>query len=148
MDPHAWLLFCAMASLATAANAQIYKCVDERGVTHYSDKPVSGCRGKEVDIQPSPPMSGKVQAGDQDTARANAEFNRRRIERERAELDEKAARDAQLQHCAELRTEVGRLSNGRRVVEKRGENGERVFMEDDAREKRLVELRAQLQSCQ
>jgi hypothetical protein len=141
------LLFAALLAAALPAHAQMYKCVDERGVTHYSDKPVGGCKGTEVDIRPIPPAGGKVQDGNLDPARADADFNRRRIERERVEQKEKLAREAQQQHCAQLRSEVARLSTGRRVVEKRNEKGERVFMDDDAREKRTAELNEQLRAC-
>jgi hypothetical protein len=141
------LLLAALLAAALPAQAQMYKCVDERGVTHYSDSPNAGCKGKEVDIRPIPPAGGKVQGRDLDPARADAEFNGRRIARERAELNEKAVRDAQLRHCAQLRSEVGRLSTGRRVVEKYNEKGERVFMDDEMREKRLAELNGQLGAC-
>ena len=38
------------------AYAQIYKCVDARGVTQYSDKPVPpSCKGGAVKIRATPP---------------------------------------------------------------------------------------------
>jgi hypothetical protein len=140
-------LLAVLLAAALPAQAQIYKCVDERGVTHYSDNPGSGCKGKEVDIRPIPPVSGKVQEGDRDTTRADTDFNRRRIEREHAEANEKSAREARQQNCAGLRVEVGRLSAGRRVIEKYNEKGERVFMDDETRDKRLAELNEQLRAC-
>jgi hypothetical protein len=129
------------------AQAQIYKCVDERGVTHYSDKPAPGCKGKEVDIRPIPPVGGQIREGDRDTTRADADFNRRRIERERVELKEKAAHEAQQRRCARLRNDVGRLSGARRVIEKYNEKGERIYMDDETREKRIAELNQQLRAC-
>ena len=33
-----------LVALALPAQAQLYKCVDARGKTHYSDKPIPGCR--------------------------------------------------------------------------------------------------------
>src|SRR6185503_2638718 len=77
MSSRGWVLFFALASLATAAQAQMYKCVDERGVTHYSDKPSPGCKGKEVDIQPIPPIGGQVEPRSRDAAREDADFQRR-----------------------------------------------------------------------
>jgi hypothetical protein len=125
----------------------MYKCVDERGVTHYSDNPNAGCKGKEVDIRPIPPTGGKVQERKLDPARASTEFNRRQIARERIEQNEKSAREAQERQCDRLRTELALLSAGRRVVEKRNDKGERVFMDDETREKRLAELNGQLRAC-
>ena len=141
------ILLAVLLAAVLPARAQMYKCVDERGVTHYSDKPAPGCKGKEVDIRPIPPVGGQVRELDRDTARAETEFNRRRIERERAELNEKAAREAEQRRCARLRNEVGRLSGARRVIEKYNEKGERVYMEDETREKRLAELNRQLRAC-
>jgi hypothetical protein len=141
------MLFCAMALLATAAQAQVYKCVDERGVTHYSDKPAPGCKGKEVDIRPIPPAGGQVQERDRDTAGADADFNRRRIERERVELNEKAAREAQQRRCDRLRNDAGRLRGAARVIEKYSEKGERIYMDDGTRERRIAELDQQLRAC-
>ncbi len=38
------------------AYAQMYKCVDARGVTHYSDKPLPpSCKGGAVKIRATPP---------------------------------------------------------------------------------------------
>jgi hypothetical protein len=31
--------------------AQTYKCVDQRGVTHYSDKPLANCKNEIIKIQ-------------------------------------------------------------------------------------------------
>jgi len=141
------VLFCALASLATAAQAQMYKCIDERGVTHYSDKPSPGCKGREVDIQPLPPIGGKVELRTRDPAREDADFQRRRIERERIEAKETAAREARQRRCAQLRSEIGRMRGARRVFEKYAESGERIYMDDAAREKRVAELSEQLRAC-
>jgi len=138
------VLLAVLLAAVLPAQAQMYKCVDERGVTHYSDKPGAGCKGKEIDIRPIPPVGGKVQEGGQDPARADADFNRRRIERERVELNEKAQRE---RRCARLRSDVGRLSGGGRVIAKYNEKGERVYMDDETREKRLAELSEQLRAC-
>jgi hypothetical protein len=39
------------ASLPAAA--QVYKCVDSRGKSHYSDKPVAGCKAQAINVQPN-----------------------------------------------------------------------------------------------
>ena len=43
-------VFLLLGILPLPVLAQMYKCVDERGVTSYSDKPRPGCKGGEVDI--------------------------------------------------------------------------------------------------
>lgn len=48
-------LFLALA--CSAALAQMHKCVDERGRTHYTDKPIPGCKPGVAPSQPAPPMA-------------------------------------------------------------------------------------------
>lgn len=42
MSRPAWLL--VFLALALPAQAQLTKCVDERGRVHYTDKPIPGCK--------------------------------------------------------------------------------------------------------
>jgi hypothetical protein len=130
-----------MALMAAPAAAQMYKCKNERGVVQYTDKPVAGCQ--EVDIRPSPPISGTLQAPANDLSKQDAEFRRRQIERERSTS---AAQQAHAQRCTELRRENSMLSTSRRVV-RMNEKGEREFMDDAVRERRLAELQRDLAGC-
>jgi hypothetical protein len=125
------------------AGAQIYKCVDERGVTTYADKPRPGCKGGEVDIRASPPTSGQVQPRSEDLAREDADFRRRQLERERAGAKEQAALD---RRCKALRQEHARLSTGRRLSQVNAA-GERVYLPDDVRNQRLEQVSAALRAC-
>jgi hypothetical protein len=132
-----------LCAAAFPAAAQMYKCVDERGVTHYSDKPRPGCKGGEVNIQGSPPVSGSLQPRKDDIDRQNADFARRQIERERAESQEKKALETR---CARLRRENARLSSGVRSANITPQ-GERVYLEDAERDARLAQLREELRGC-
>jgi hypothetical protein len=137
---------CTVALLLLAASpawAQMYKCVDERGVTHYSDKPRPGCKGGEVNIKGAPPASGALQPRQDDIARQNADFSRRQIERERAESKDKKALETR---CARLRQENARLSSGVRMANITPQ-GERVFLEDAKRDARLAQLKEELRGC-
>ena len=136
-----------LLAASTAAQAQMYKCVDERGVTHYSDKPRPDCKGQKIDIQPIPPVGGKVQERSQDASRDEADFKRRQIDRDHAEARDKAAQNALAQRCARMRSDYGRLLNARRVIEKYGDKGERVYMEDATREQRLAQMREEMRGC-
>lgn len=129
--------------VAFPAYAQMYKCVDERGVTHYSDKPRPGCKGGKVDIQPIPPVSGKTAPRADDLARQDADFKRRQLEREQAEATDKAALQ---ERCARLRYEHSVLSAGTRVFSFNSQ-GERVYVEDANRDARLQKLKEELRTC-
>jgi hypothetical protein len=132
-----------LLALALPAWGQMYKCVDAKGVTHYTETPQPACKGKPVDIRGSPPISGAVRGGGEDFARQEADFKRRQSQRSREEAKERAALDAR---CKALRAEHARLSSGRRLV-RLNDKGEREYVADEVREQRLAQLRAGLGSC-
>lgn len=125
------------------AAAQMYKCVDERGVTHYSDKPRPGCRGSEVDIRPSPPISGSLTPYKEDLKAAERDFQRRQAQRVREEAALARKREQDQRKCTSLKVEYGRMTSGRRITTVNAQ-GERVFLEDEAREKRAARLREEI----
>jgi hypothetical protein len=127
---------------ALSAHAQMYKCVDERGVTHYSDQPRAGCKGARVDIQASPPPAGGAPRAE-DFARQDADFKRRQLERERAEAADKASLE---QRCAGLRQEHAVLASGIRVGKITAE-GERDYIDDATRDARLGQIKEALRAC-
>jgi hypothetical protein len=140
-----WLLAAALAAAGPAA-AQMYKCVDARGVTHYADKPTPGCANAAVDIRPSAPISGRLAAPAQDTAQQEADFRRRQLERGEAERAAQEQRASLERRCTALRQERGLLASGSRLV-RYDARGERVFVDDAARAQRLAEVDAALRQC-
>jgi hypothetical protein len=129
--------------ISPAAPAPMYRCVDERGVTHYSDQPRPGCKGSEVDIRSIPPVSGQTTPRSEDFARDEAAFKRRQIERDSAEAKDQAELE---RRCALARREIARLDGGRRVVQV-NEQGERSYLDDATRDRRLAKLREELRGC-
>ena len=106
------------------------KCVDERGVTHYTDRPPPGCKGGEVDIRGQPPISGKVTPAREDVRGDEREFQRRQIQRTRQEEAEARQLAQQKQRCDNMRAELQRASAVRRPADANAH---------DARLKRLNE---------
>jgi hypothetical protein len=138
------LVVAALLILAWPVHAQMYKCVDERGVTSYSATPRADCKdGKKVDIHGSPPISGSVAPRSANVPQQDADFKRRQIEREQAEVKDKTALG---ERCARLRSEQSMLSSGMRVF-KTNERGERVYVEDATRDARLAAVREELRGC-
>ena len=143
---------CALGFLLCAAAfpawAQMYKCVDERGVTHYSDKPRADCKGGKVNIQASPPVGDTPARGEnvrkQDgVPQRDAEFNRRQAERERTEAREKTALE---ERCDKLREEHARLASGIRLS-KINSKGEREYLDDATRDARLAQVKGEMRGC-
>jgi hypothetical protein len=135
----------ALLAIAGAGHAQVHKCIDERGITHYGDNPRPGCKGATVRIRPIPSLSGKDASGATiDYRMQDAEFRRRQVERAQAEQD---AKEDLARQCKPQRAEAGRLMSGGRVISHVTDNGEVVYMEDAARDRRLAELREALRRC-
>ena len=126
--------------LAAPVQAQMYKCVDGRGVTRYTDGPGPGC--KEVDIRGSPPISGSIRAPERDLAKEEADFRRRQVERETSAERERQALE---QRCSRVRREQASLASGR--VARINEKGEREYMDDAVREQRLAQLQREASGC-
>jgi hypothetical protein len=138
------LLLLAAALLPFASHAEMYKCVDKHGVTHYTDAPLPGCRGGEVDIRPIPSISGgALKRREEDFSQQDADFRRRQNERSAVEAQERAALEAR---CKSLRQEHAALSGGRPLV-RFNEQGERVYVPDETREQRLARLSEALRTC-
>ena len=127
------------------AHAQMYKCVDANGRVVYADKPQPGCKGGTVNIQSSPSISGEgvTPPSVPKTAEQDADFKRRQVERERQEGLEKSA---QQERCQRLRQEIAWLSAGTRIA-RINDAGERIYMDDAAREARLNQLRQAQRGC-
>jgi flagellar motility protein MotE (MotC chaperone) len=135
-------VFLLLLALAPAgAQAQMYKCVDERGITRYTDNPCPAGKGKKVDIRPIPPLSGQLKERASGTAEDDAAFKQRQRDRETAEQKDVAAKQAREQRCARMRQNLDTLQNSRRVKDAGKE------LDDDTREKRAAQLREELKSC-
>ncbi|HWI35244.1 MAG TPA: DUF4124 domain-containing protein [Burkholderiales bacterium] len=130
-----------LLAVACPAQAQMYKCTNERGVVQYTDKPGPGC--KEVDIRPSPPISGALQKPSEDLVREEAEFRKRQIDRDASLAEE---RKAQAERCGRLRRELTLLNSSRRLVQI-DERGERIFMDDSARDQKVADLQREIARC-
>lgn len=114
----------------------MYKCVDANGVTHYTETPVRGCKGREVDIKPLPPTGAPAPA-QADVAEQEREFRRRQLERGEAAEKSAAASKQREQRCAAAKAQHARLSNSR--LFDRNAKGEREFLDDAATAKRLAQ---------
>jgi len=136
---------------AGPADAQMYKCVDGRGVTSYSDKPRPDCKGSAVDIRPSPPSGQKAAEPGDDVRRQETDFQRRRIEKRKAEDKDKEERDKELaarrEECVALKNDLLTLESSSRIVLDVNSKGERSYMDEATRAKAITETRAKLRVC-
>lgn len=129
-----FFLFAALA-WPPSAGSEIYKWVDERGVTHYSESaPSPGTRSSTVRV---PERSPSDDAAFREQAQQRFdEANRRRADRKR-ELDLQREREEAAQRsvadrvarCSFARRQLATLKLGRAVY-RRDEKGERRYLDD------------------
>ena len=126
------------------AAAAIYKWVDEKGVTQYSEKPPQGRKPAEVPIQPSSGASG-AQNAPKSWQQQEAEFQQRRVEQEEKRLKkealDKAGAGDRMRTCLQARQDLHTLEQQRPVYWV-NDKGERVYVEDKNRDDLRDRLRA------
>jgi hypothetical protein len=143
------LLLIALAGLALPAWSQIYKWVDEKGVTQYTGTPPPGSKGQVIK---APPRS---KAGDTATEtpalkswqEQEIEFRQRRVEAEETGRKEKtnAEREMALRRaCAGVRADLENLRMQRPIV-RIDERGERRYIEDKERVELIHKTEQRLQ---
>lgn len=102
-----------MSLLSTGALAQqMYRWIDERGVTQYGQLPPTGSHYQQITIQPPPPPGGQLRAPTPlplkaDTSARDATAEQRR--QQRAEAEQRSAA------CDKLRSNLDTLLNNPRL---------------------------------
>jgi hypothetical protein len=166
-------LFCAALAAvlfpAAQAHAQVFKCVDAKGKTVYSQNPcpagasssVLGTKPAPARPDPNPKEPGKDDASKPaakadpskpaTTAEKDQDFRKR--QQERAEADKKAADQAaevqrKQEDCRRAREQVAQYNIGGRIA-RLDEKGERYFLEDAQVEQEKAKWQAQAdKACQ
>lgn len=122
------VMLAAMMTLAlstTSQAAQIYKWVDDQGVTHFDAQPPAGRQTQEIDIQkpPAAPAPNKSQSA------IDAQTEQRTVD---TEVKKKIAQEQskRSEDCKILRTNLAQLQNNPRVREQ-SEDGLKRLTEDE-----------------
>jgi hypothetical protein len=141
MIPRALLVFCLAIAIPDAA--AVYKWVDEKGVTHYTDEPPPPERkATKVDITNTPVKPGAANSPDEWKQR-ELEFRKSRLDKEKTEAAEKqkVERDAtgRRNRCLNAQRALDMLQS--RPVYRTNERGERIFIEDQERARETQEWR-------
>jgi hypothetical protein len=131
------LKVCVLWSLLVPANAQVYKWVDERGVTHYGERAPQGGKAEELEQRMARPVPGK--AVQRNWKEQDLEFRRRRIETGQTDAKNKQREASQSQACNQARDQLAQMRSARRLYNL-DEKGERVFQSDDERNASIAHL--------
>ena len=141
------LLFLAAALFATqAAQAEVHKWVDANGKVQYSDQAPAGKTSVEklrVDksVPPAAPAAGKAAA--KTLAERDLEYKQGQVAAEEAQKKQSqidADNKAKQQNCVGARGNLKMLEEGGRVFNYDAK-GERVYLDDTARNKSLEEAK-------
>lgn len=127
-----WAVLGAFVLVPAVAAAQVYKCVDERGRTYYTDKPGPRCKGGGPEPAPKASAPGKAAQEQKSAPAAQA-----------VQAQDKRTLE---QRCASMRRELLRLATGQRVAAV-SKKGEVAYQEDPTRERRLAELQEEMRGC-
>ncbi|MGN6389267.1 MAG: DUF4124 domain-containing protein [Burkholderiaceae bacterium] len=138
--------------------------LDDKGVRQYSDMPppasvpagriLKAPKGAPRSEEPAPQGTAEPGVAGKDKApmtlaEKNADFNRRKIEREKQE--QKAADEAKqaaerAKNCDRARSYLRALDSGQRIATV-GADGERTFVTDQQRQQESAETRRSLADC-
>lgn len=133
-----------LSCLSMSAQAGLNKWVDENGNVHYSDSPPMDAKVESVrNVSGKGQESAPVDYSSKSYSQREAELNKARQEKKAA--SEKSAREAaqqqeRKQNCAGARENLRALESGTRLVTY-DENGEKRFLDDADRAKRLNSAR-------
>ena len=137
----------AVLLAAATSGAQVYEWKDEKGKTHFSDKPPPGsARAQQIDETPA---GGASASGQKTTADRELEYRKRQKEaQDKAEKDQKdrAANTERKESCEAARRLLATLESGERVA-LRDEQGERYYMDDAQRAQESTKALQLIQSA-
>jgi len=138
-------LFVVMMGLATAVAAQAYKWIDEKGKVRYGDQPPPGVKATPLRGPPPPsspaPSSAASKSGQKPLTPEQA-FQKR--QQERADAEKKAAKastedETKRVNCQQAQAALRTLQSGQRISTT-NEAGERVYLNDDERDRETVRV--------
>lgn len=136
------IVICALSlAVAGGAAAQAYRWVDKDGKVRYGDTPPPGVQARPLQggagAAPSAgdPAAKDTTKGPQTAAEKEQEFQKRRLEAQKAEQKAAtAAKDQQIkdENCRRAQESLATLESGRRI-QRTNAQGEPYYLEDDAR---------------
>jgi uncharacterized protein DUF4124 len=134
-------------ALATPLAHAMYKWVDEKGVTHYSETPPADGKAEKIEIKPAvPAAAGK--AAPETWKQRDLDSRQKRIERDHQEEEglAKAKRDsaARQDQCRRARRELSVLET-QVPVYALNEKKEKVYITDEERAREIADWKKLIQ---
>lgn len=145
-----WIALVA-GGLYVPAFAQVYKWVDEKGVTQYGQRSPADNRGQKMQLPPASPPGGAVTTAPRDPLAKlrdqELELKKRQIAREETQQKDFKQESARKQWCIGAKDDLERKRHAR--IYELNDKGERVFMNDADRDASVARFEATYkQHCQ
>ena len=121
------------------ASAQVYKWVDDKGVTHYGERAPQGKKAQAVESRLANPAPAPGTAVQPNWQEKELEFRGRRVEAEQAEAKQKRQEDANRQACNQARDRLAQAKSARRMY-RLDEKGQRVYQGDDEHREAIAQM--------
>lgn len=128
----ALLRFFALLLVAATAFAQVYKWVDDKGVTHYGERPPQSSKPQEVLNKLASPLPAAARANE-DWQGKERGFRQRSIQTDAADEQKRQETARRQEQCNQQRDLLARLKQNNRTYTLDAK-GERIYMKDDERE--------------
>ena len=148
-------IFIAMLMLLAplAAHGQLLKCISKDGKVEYAAQCPPGTKPQQTGIKSAPggpaPAAKSEKGKSKSAAEMDAEFRKRQTEQSEAQAkqEKEAAEKGQRQRaCDDARGYLAGLESGARISRTDPKTGERVFLEDSARDQELARARESVQA--
>jgi hypothetical protein len=136
---NALLTICVLWALLLPAGAQVYKWVDEKGTTHYGERPPQGKKAQEMEQRLANPGPAPGNAAQPNWKDKDLEFRGRRIDAGQAEAKQKQQEGANREACNQARDQLVQMKAARRLY-RLDETGERVYQSGDEHQASVAQL--------
>ncbi len=135
---------CLALAAATAGAQAMYKWVDEKGTTHFSEHPPPDGKAAKVEPKvtpPSSPAAGPAKSNAETWRAQETEFRKRQVERGQRDQAEQRERAEREQACSQARRRLASLLNSSRIYRDH-EDGTRTYLSEAQRESTVAAARA------
>jgi hypothetical protein len=134
----------ALAAFVPAAIADMYKWVDEKGVTHYSESPPPDGKATKMETKPAGPAEASS-AAPESWKQRELESRRKRLKEESDKATEDDHAAARKRRCLRAQRELD-IVQAARPVYTVNERGEKVYLEDKDRAREIEAWKKHVQT--
>jgi hypothetical protein len=146
MDSRFFMVASLATLLAFPLQAAIYQWTDEQGRVHYSDRPVHDSAEKIKTPKTSAPSQSQTPSVDRQQRRQRMLeiYEQERAEKREAKAKAKQERKERRRQCLDARIDYENYNTAGSIYDYQ-ENGERVYLDKQQREKLLSDLKAKME---